>query len=646
MTAPGSAQINRSEWFPYLKAAGVCLALMALALLVDLWAPILATALYLGSYAAGMRYPLPEAVRELARGRLDVDLLMLLVAAGAWVLGHPAEGASLLVLFGASRAMEAYARKRTHHSIEELTREFPQTALRLTGSDREEIPVDQVVPGNRLLVLPGNRVPVDATVEEGRSWVDQAALTGEARPIEAGPGMELLSGSVNGPAPLKVKALRPAGDSAYQKIIQLVEAAPQRLSPAQVLSERAGKYFTWAILGFSAVAFAVWWLAMGLDLREAGYRAMVLLVAGSPCAIVLSVPSAILAAISRGARQGILFNGGKGLSALSSVTKAAFDKTGTLTTGTPSVSEMKRLYKGSPDGQEALALALAEASSHPAAKAIAAYLHENHASNSAPAITDLREVPGNGVEGTWQGQRVHLGRAEETGTPETAEAAATFSHSVFHVDGKPRLRFHLKESSRSGAAQTVSSLKELAISSLILSGDRQEAVDRMARELGVEEALGGLRPNEKYQRIDNESRRSPVMMVGDGVNDAPALAAADVGVAMGIRGSAAALAQADIVLVRDRLADLPEAVRLSRLTRGVVRQNLTIAIGAAAVLMFFALGGSLPLVLGVFGHEGGTVLVVLNSLRLLAGRRTDRRGGGEKSAAAIPSPSARLATGH
>lgn len=639
-----SLSVSRSEWMPYLHAAGACLLLMLLALAVGPWSGTIALVLFLGSYIAGMRYPLPEAVRELAAGKLDVDFLMLLVAAGAWALGHPAEGASLLVLFGASRAMEAYARKRTHNSLKELTAEFPQTAIRLTDNGREEIELDAIATGDRILVRPGDRIPVDGIVEEGESWLDQAALTGEAEPVGVRPGQEALSGSVNGPGLLTIRAARPSSDSAYQKVIQLVESAPARHSPAQVLSEQAGKYFTWAILGLSAGAFSVWWLAMGLELREAAYRAMVLLVAGSPCAIVLSVPSAILASIARGARRGILFNGGKGLSELASVTKAAFDKTGTLTTGEPRVAEVERCGGELGGRAEALALALAEASSHPASKAIASHLRSLGLDSRSHGISDLHEVPGNGVEGTWSGRRIHLGRAQ-AGSETTA---GEYSRSVLHLEGRPQLRFHLHESLRPGVAGTLAQLKALGLSSMILSGDRQETVDALAREVGVEEAFGGLRPEEKFERIEAEFRRGSIMMAGDGVNDAPALAAAHVGVAMGLRGSAATLAQADIVLVRDRLADLPEAVRLSRLTRRIIRQNLVIAIGAAALLMFFALGGSLPLILGVFGHEGGTVLVVLNSLRLLGGRRPAGEGAakGEQAMPSAPRKAENLAVNY
>jgi Cd2+/Zn2+-exporting ATPase len=564
---------------------------------------------------------------------------MILVAVGAWALGHPEEGAMLLVLFGASRAMESYARGRTHSSIADLIQELPRRATRVTGTLREDISVDDVAIGDQLLVKPGERFPVDCKFVEGQTQLDLSAITGESERIAPEPGREIPSGTINGNGLVRVQAIKRACDSAFQKVIALIENAPQRRSPAQVLSDRVGSAFTKVILVTSILAFLVWWLAAGLPIRDAAYRAMVLLVAGSPCAIVLSVPSAILAAIASGARRGILFNGGRGLASLATVRKIAFDKTGTLSTGEPGV--VKIGGPGAEDAEElAVACELARCSTHPASRSVLKYFVDRGIDGESHHIEQVIEKPGRGITGIWRGREIELGRPRACDALSDLEDAS-YSRVVFFCDNQPRIRFYLTENPRPRAAEAVHELRQRGVASVIISGDVQHAVDRMGRALGIEDARGELRPEDKHRFISAEAgQEHGIVMVGDGVNDAPALSAATVGVAMGIRGSAATLAQADIVLVKDCLVDLVKAYDLSRFTRRVIAQNLAIAIGAAALLMAGALIGKLPLALGVFGHEGGTVLVVLNSLRLLLA--TGRSDGGDSQSrvpAARPSES-------
>lgn len=605
-----------APWVPNVNATLVCLVALLLAVVVEPWSPMVAVALLLVSFAAGMRFTLPETAESLASGRIDVDFLMILVALGAWLLGHPEEGAMLLVLFNASRAMEAYARERTHASVKELMSDAPREATRVSPAGEERVAVEELSAGDAILVRPGERFPVDCEISEGRSVADLSMITGESAPLEIRPGSEIPSGAVNGNGLVRATALRPASESAWQKIIALIENAPARRSPAQVLSDRIGTVFTVVILSASIVGFLLWWLAMGLSIQDAGYRAMVLLVAGSPCAIVLSIPSAILAAISAGARRGVLFNGGRGLSTLTMVRKAAFDKTGTLSVGIPGV--LKVSGDGATD-REVLSVAytLARSSTHPASAALVRYLEEQGHAERRSDIEHVNEKPGRGVEGVWREQHLALGRPR--GCDAFDDGDREYSRVILYIHGKPRVRFYLSETPRDHAADTIRGLAERGITSMIISGDVQPAVDRMAKLVGVGEARGELRPDDKWRIVREETEKQPIMMIGDGVNDAPALAEAHVGVAMGVRGSAATLAQADIILVKDRLPDLLAALDLAQRTRRIIRQNLTIAIGAAGIMLLFAAAGSLPLTLGVFGHEGGTVLVVLNSLRLLGG---------------------------
>lgn len=605
---------NTVTWQKHLTMALVALVCTLAALLAGVFSPLAGTILFVGAFAAGMRHTLPEALSDIARGRVDIDFLMLLVALVAWWLGHPGEGAFLLVLFGASKAMEEYARARTHRSIEELSRDMPRTITVVEcGGTQREVAVDDLTTGALIVIRPGERVPVDCMVVDGESDSDLSAMTGESRLVTVERGVELPSGAVNGRGRLTARVLRPAKESAWQKIIRLIESAPTRRSPAEVLSERVGRVFTKVILLASAGGFFAWWLLAGLDFGTALYRAMVLLVAGSPCAIVLSIPSAILAAIASGARRGILFNGGIGLYAIGRAKIVAFDKTGTLSTGEPGVL---KILGPSCEDRELLASAheLARSSTHPASRSIERYLKGRNIEPAGDKLLHVEEQPGRGISAQWKGARLTLGRG---GSGDLDGEASDFSRSVLTLDGREVIRFILDETPRPMAEETVTALAQRGIRSIVLSGDHQAAVDRMARRIGIDDARGSLTPEEKWNIVHREARADGIIMVGDGVNDAPALTAATAGVAMGIRGSAATLAQADIVLAKDRLEDLVGAWELGRRTRAIIFQNLVISIGAATIMVITAGFGALPLLAGVIGHEGGTVLVVLNSLRLL-----------------------------
>ncbi len=595
-------------------ATALCTVFLFLAVLAPV-SPLVTQGFFLASFIAGLWFPLFETAEELAEGKINVDFLMILVAIGAWALGHPSEGAMLLVLFGASRAMEAYARGRTRSSISDLLAELPRKAHLIAGEKLTEVAVDDLLPGQLIRIKPGDRFPVDCLFVEGQTSLDFSAMTGEAKPIIPTDETEVPSGTVNGLGLATAKVLRPAKESAYQKIIALIENAPARRSPSQVMSDRFGSVFTWVILSISLVGFLIWWRVLGLPYQEAGYRSMVLLVAGSPCAIVLSIPSAILAAISSGARKGILFNGGIGLSSLPKVMRFAFDKTGTLSTGEPGV--VKTSGDGATDStDQQLAYALARSSTHPASRSVERFFKKNGLVQDI-SLEDVREIPGRGITGFYKGERVELGRPRgcdilhEQDDPE-------LSRVTFFRNGVTRIRLYLSENARPEAAQTVRELHNRNLHTIILSGDGTEAVRRMALDVGIAEAHAELSPDDKFQMISTYAEQpGGIAMVGDGVNDAPALARATVGIAMGVRGSAAALAQADVVLLKDRLTDLIEAYELGKRTERIIKQNLTIAIGAASIMICVAVFGKLPLALGVFGHEGGTVLVVLNSLRLL-----------------------------
>ena len=621
-----------NEWKRQLLAAGLCGA-FALAAWALGESPS-ALAAHLAAYLAGGWYAAVEVWERLRHRVLDVHFLMLAVAAGSASIGKWDEGSILLFLFALSGALEHYAMGRTQREIKALFRTAPRVATVLDAAGREvETPVDQLRPGQRILVRPGALFPVDAEVVRGATAADESTLTGEAAPVAKAVGDPVLAGTLNLWGAVEAVVLRPARESALQKIIRLIREAQHLKAPSQRFTDRFGSGYTYAVLGVTAGMFLLWWLGAGYPAfrapnpaHTAFYHAMTLLVVASPCALVLSIPSAILAAIARGARRGVLFRGGAAVEKLAEVDVVAMDKTGTLTTGDLQIERIESFPAGREAEVARLAYSLERLSTHPLARAVTRY-GKQHGLEPV-ALDQFESAPGLGIRARWQGQPVALGRREWIeaafgALPQTGPAAADAAHSeVWLAAGELRGRLLFRDDLRPEARELVAALHQLGLQTVVLTGDRPGPAAALKTALGLDDVRAGLRPEDKVAAIRAltlQGRR--VAMIGDGVNDAPSLAMAHVGVAMGARGSDAALEQAEIVLMHDRLENFLAAYRLSQRARRVIRQNLVISLGTVVVLVGAALFGAIPLTLGVLGHEGSTVVVVLNSLRLLlAGR--------------------------
>lgn len=583
--------------------------------------------LYVISYLAGGWFAAQDVWALLKERRLDVHFLMLLVAAGSASVGGWGEGATLLFLFSISGAMENYAAGRTEREISALFKTSPKTARLMRDGHEESVPVEAVVPGMRLLIKPGDLIPVDCEIAVGKTACDESTLTGEAVPVDKSPGAQILAGTLNLWGAVEATVLRPASQSALSRIIEIIREAQHLKAPAQQFTDRFSGWYTYSVLALSAAMFFVWWLALDLPpLKSAGersafYRSMTLLVVASPCALVLSIPSAILSAIAAGARRGILFRGGSAVERLAATTLVAMDKTGTITTGELRVESIETNPPGRELEAASLAYSLEVLSTHPLARAIAT--HGKRSNALLLPVASFESLPGAGLRAMVDGQLVRLGKRSWTldgAVAPFAEAQAAPGHSEVWLrrqDGFAA-RFLLRDDIRENARELVADLHRSGLRTLLLTGD-QPAAGELARQIvGIQEVQSSLRPEDKLRVITALKRRGErVAMVGDGVNDAPSLAAADVGVAMGARGSDAALEQADVELMHDKLENFLEALRLSQRARSIIHQNLIISLGTVLVLVVLALRGSIPLTLGVVGHEGSTVLVVLNSLRLL-----------------------------
>ncbi len=570
---------------------------------------------------------------NLRQRKLDIHFLMLAVAIGAVSVGAWGEAALLLFLFSASGAMEEYALDRTHREVSALLHTAPKLAT-VIGPDGEPhvVKAEHIKVDDRLLVKPGDMFAADGEVVKGQSSSDESTLTGESVPVDKSVGSPVFSGTINLLGVLEVRVLRLASESTLQKIIRLIQTAQKLKAPSERFTDKFGAGYTLAVLGMTAAMFLIWWQGFGIPAfrNEPGqfsafYRAMTLLVVASPCALVLSIPSAILAAIAWGAKHGILFRGGAAIEKLAEVDVVALDKTGTLTTGELAVIS----YESFPPGREQevleLAYALEKNSTHPIARAITQ--HARQAGVRAREVEQFESITGQGVRGKFGDASAVLGRRELISAGPFAEwldkmppADAEFSEVWVLATGLIG-RLLLKDQLRPESRGVLAALKAGGITTVMLTGDRTHTAESVARELGVSEVRSGLSPEGKVTAIDGFRQQGrKVAMVGDGVNDAPCLAAAYVSVAMGARGSDAALEQSEVILMNDRIENFLSALQLSRRARRIIRENLFISLGTVVVMVTTSLFGFVPLSIGVLVHEGSTVVVCLNSLRLLFGK--------------------------
>lgn len=586
------------------------------------WGPLGLVLAYLagGVPAAG------RALLSLLRERvLDIDLLMVLAAVAAAVVGAPLEGAVLLTLFSLSTTLEERAMSKARRAVEALMALRPDVALRRAADGSvAEVAVEELKPDDVIILRPGARVPVDGVILEGIGSLDEATITGESLPVAKECGDQVFEATVNLDGVLAVTVEHGVADSTVAKMIALVTEAQAARAPSELFSEWFGQRYTIAVLVGAVVAFAAF-LTVGKTTEDALYRAATLLVAASPCAIVISVPAAILSALAAAARGGVLFKSGAALETLARVTTFAFDKTGTLTTGHATITGIVSLIPE--DKLLSLAAGVEAQSEHHLAAAIRQLAKQRGI--EATRVEEARTIPGEGMtalsdEGTlWVG---NARMAQRKGASLERPEFATLTDGAQTVvwlgrDSEVLGAFSAADRPRPGSRPCLESLRSAGVEKIVMmTGDRRSAGVRIGAELGLaEEAVfADLLPEDKVHLVAEHAARNKVAFVGDGVNDAAALARADVGIAMGAAGSEVALQSADIALLSEDMERLAMAHRLALRTQRIVRQNLAFAIAAMVVLVLSSLFFSLPLPLAVLGHEGGTVLVVLNGLRLLA----------------------------
>ncbi|MER5513265.1 heavy metal translocating P-type ATPase [Streptomyces sp. NPDC002763] len=613
--------------------AAVALVLFLVALPLQLtggpawiWGP-----LYALTYAAGGWEPGWAGLQALKEKTLDVDLLMVVAALGAAAIGQVMDGALLIVIFATSGALEALATARTADSVRGLLDLAPATATRITDDGTEAaVAVEELCVGDTILVRPGERIGADGRVVDGASDVDQATITGEPLPVAKEPGDEVFAGTLNGTGALRVRVERDTSDSVIARIVRMVEEASETKAPTQLFIDKVEQRYS---LGMAAATLAVLLvpLAFGAALTGSLLRAMTFMIVASPCAVVLATMPPLLSAIANAGRHGVLVKSAVVMERLGEVDAVALDKTGTLTEGTPRVTDIRPLPGSGLDEAALLTLAAAaeHPSEHPLARAVVDAAREKGL--VLPAVDGFGSTPGVGVRATVDGQEVAVGAPARllAGAVDADLARASVLAGELEdggrtavlvlADGKPLGVLGIADRLRPDGTATVASLAALTgTAPLLLTGDNPRTAALLAAEVGIEDVRAGLLPEHKVKAVrELEESGRKVMVVGDGINDAPALAAAHTGIAMGRAGSDLALETADAVIVRDELATLPALISLSRRARRLVVQNLVIAGVFIAALVVWDLAGALPLPLGVAGHEGSTVIVGLNGLRLL-----------------------------
>ncbi|WP_237685860.1 heavy metal translocating P-type ATPase [Flagellimonas profundi] len=593
----------------------------------------------------GSVFTTSNAVKDLLRGKFEIDFLMIFAAVGAAFLGKWGEAALLLFLFSLGNALEQYAMGRAQKSIAALSDLAPPLAMVKRNGNLIEVPIENLRVGEIIVVRPNSKIAADGVVSKGTSPVNQASITGESVPVDkrASPNWQsatdinkllpehrVFSGTINGNGVLEIKVLKEAKDSTLSRLITLVKEAETQKSPTQHLADKFEKYYVPSVLAL-VVLLLFAFLIVEETFEESFYRAMSVLIAASPCALAISTPSAVLAGIARAAHQGVLIKGGRPLEDLGGLSAIAFDKTGTLTEGKPVLTHA--IPFGRTDKTELLSAAIAvEAlSDHPLAVAIVEGGKKELGGVDIPMAENLQALVARGIRADWDGDVVHVGNRrlfeELTGNKVPKEIDEKMSelesggHTAMIVHkGKDYLGIiSVMDVARPDAITALSSLRKTGIKRIImLTGDNQKVADAIAENLGITDPMGSLLPEDKVEAIEKLTKEEgSVAMVGDGVNDAPAMAKSTVGIAMGAAGSDVALETADIALMSDKLNVLPFAIGLSRKAKRIIKQNLVISLGMVAVLVPLTITGTVAIGLAVVGHEGSTVLVVLNALRLL-----------------------------
>ena len=618
-----------SEYILVILAAATWLLLITAAALDHLTATpqSVVSALYVGAYLTGGTLALKTAITDLMHGIVNVDLLMVTAAAGAAVINAWGEGGVLLALFASSNALEHFAMDRTRNAVRALMALAPEQATVLRDGREQVLRIEDVLVGDHVVIRPGERVPVDGVVHTGASDIDQSTITGESVPVRKGLGDTVFAGTMNGYGMLQVEVTKHATESTLARIVRVVSDAREQQGRTQRFAEAfEGKYAVGVIL-FSALYFLFGWQVLDQAAHDAFYRAMTILVVMSPCALVISTPASTLSALANAARHGILFKGGAYLEAAGSIPIIAFDKTGTLTLGKPSVTAAISLDPAMTDDELVqLAASVEHFSEHHIARAILAETQRR----GLPLLPaeNFAAKPGHGVSAEINGRLYWVGNA-------TLMREIGINATIDHTDGRKLLEsgktvvfvtdecrvlglIEISDKIRPEARSIIERLKRVGIKKVVMiTGDNERVAAEVAREVGITDIRADVLPEAKMDVVAELKRDGAVAMVGDGVNDAPALATADLGIAMGGAGTDVALETADMVLMTDDLNGVAYAIELSRRTHRTIIQNIAFSLSVIVVLALAALTIGIPLPLGVVGHEGSTVIVVLNGLRLL-----------------------------
>lgn len=599
------------------------------------FSPLVANVFYVLAYIAGGYDVATHAIPALFKGKLDTDILMLAAALGAAVLGELSEGAFLLLLFSIGHAGEHYALDRARNAINALGELMPKTAQVKRSGQIVEEPVEKLQVDDVVIARPGDRIPVDGAVVDGSSAVDQSPITGESVPVTKAVGDEVYAGTVNKDNALEIRVTRVAADNTLSRVMKLVAEAQSQQSPTQQFADKFTSRFVPAVFVATALMIFVPPMLNILPLQASFYRAMLLLVAASPCALAIGTPASVLAGIAQAARNGVLIKGGVHLENLGRLKAIAFDKTGTITSGTFSVTDVVLLNGATADDLLKVAGAVEQQSNHPLAQAVAKAATDKKL--QLPKADGLENVPGRGVRSTVDGEAVLIGSAKlfmETANMTLDEAVikqvdalekSGRSTMIVSKGGKVLGILGLADTPRTNIKGVMNSLRKLGVEHLVmLTGDNDDVAKNIAAQVGLTEVQAELMPEDKLNIVKKlNDKYEAIAMIGDGVNDAPALATATVGIAMGGAGTAVALETADVALMGDDLGKLPFAVGLSRASRQIIQQNLAISLGVIALLILTSVLGIVQLGVAVVLHEGSTLVVVGNALRLLAYKQRD-----------------------